>query len=518
MNLNDMLRSAYANAGPTGDAHAGQQAKEVKLPLFERVTRQADGSFLSIDTSKQSHSSDTAPHTAAERIAASAQTARDASQQLYRGSTLNATIARALNSSGGTAFARGGLASDTAPQRAQQARPQQRSQASSAVATPSSLAAKEPAFIKTTQKKPTVALPAATSRDVKNAATALTSHGLVKVPELPREADGRESVYRRVAKFLLLIGENEAAKIMPHLTESQIEKIIPEIASIRHVDKDEAEDILAEFQSLMQRSREDGGVDTARAILEKAFGSERAEQLLTRAVPFKGGKPFDYLYEADSERVLQLLQDESGAVRALVLSYLNPKVSASVIQQLADDEKKDVIMRLAKLKEVHPDVVRRVDEAMREKMQNVAADRSDRVDGREALAQILKRMSPAAEEEILGTLSGSDPELGADLRARLFTENDIINADDRFIADTLRAMSDLDIAFLIAGKSDDFRRKLLRNLSQNRTAMVLEEEVVRKPMRRSDCERATSLFFTTLRRAWEDGSLIIKGRDDEIYV
>ena len=51
------------------------------------------------------------------------------------------------------------------------------------------------------------------------AAKALTSGGLIKVPEQPREKDGKESIYRRVAKFLMLIGVDEAAKILPHLTE-----------------------------------------------------------------------------------------------------------------------------------------------------------------------------------------------------------------------------------------------------------------------------------------------------------
>ena len=72
------------------------------------------------------------------------------------------------------------------------------------------------------------------------AVKALTQGGLLKVPVQPPAADGKESVYRRVAKFLLLIGENEAAKIMPHLTEEQIEKIVPELASIRRVEPEEA--------------------------------------------------------------------------------------------------------------------------------------------------------------------------------------------------------------------------------------------------------------------------------------
>src|SRR5574344_371840 len=354
--------------------------------------------------------------------------------------------------------------------------------------------------------------------DVKAAAKALTSGGLLKVPEESAEPGQKESVYRRVAKFLLLIGVDEAAKVMPHLTEEQTEKIIPEIASIRSVSPDEASTILAEFQALVQRSREDGGVDTARTILEKAFGAEKAADMLNKSVPFSEGKPFEYLAEADSEKVGQLLKDESGAVRALVLSYLKPKVSAAVISALSEDEQRDVILRLAKLKNINPEVVRRVDQAMHEKMNNVVTEKSDRIDGRSALAQILKKMSPDAEANVLGTLSESDPDLGKDLRERLFTIDDVVDANDRFIQNTLRDMQDADIAMLIAGKADVFRNKILTNVSKTRGDSILEEESLRKPMRRSDCEKVTSQFFSVLRRAWEEGKLVIKGRDDDVYV
>ena len=364
------------------------------------------------------------------------------------------------------------------------------------------------------------------------AAKALSQGGLLKVhgspsdPTIrdanshvpPREADGRESVYRRVAKFLLLIGENEAAKIMPHLTEEQIEKIVPELASIRRVEPEEAETILAEFQSLVQKSREDGGVETARAMLEKAFGAEKADAMLQKSVPFAEGKPFEYLAEASAEKIGLLLKDEGGAVRALVLSHLPPKVSAAVITSLSDGEKKDVVLRLAKLKTISPDVVKRVDSAMREKLNALVVEKSDSIDGRNALAQILKQMSPENEDAILAKLSDQDPDLGADLRERLFTADDILNADDKYLQNLLRTMSDTDLAFLIAGKDDAFRKKILHNVSQNRAGIILEEEQAKKPMLRADCEKITSQFFSTLRRAWEDGTLIIKGRDDEMYV
>ena len=328
----------------------------------------------------------------------------------------------------------------------------------------------------------------------------------------------KDSIYRRVAKFLLLIGIDEAAKIIPHLTPEQTEKIIPEIASIRSVDPDEANVILAEFENLVQRSREDGGVSTAKTILVKAFGEERANEMLQKTVPFPNGKPFDYMQEMEGERVFFLLKEESSAVQALVLSHLKPKVAADVINQMELSAKTEVVRRLATLKKIDPEVLRRIDQAMQEKVKNSNTSKSDSIDGRGALADILKKMSPECEKNILSMLSDTDPELGVDLRQRLFTVDDVINCDDRVIQEKLHQMSEIEIAYLIAGKSQDFRDKIFKNISKGRGDIVLEEENLHKPMLKKDCDAITTEFFSFLRRKWEKGELRIIGRDDEQYV
>ena len=140
----------------------------------------------------------------------------------------------------------------------------------------------------------------------------LKTGGLIKVTQ--DQTEQKDSIFRRVAKFLLIIGEDEAAKILPHLSEEQIEKIIPEIASIRSVDKDEADSILAEFNSLLQNARQAGGVETAREMLTKVYGKEKANQMLEKTVPFSGARPFDYLSDSDSERIYILLKDEKEKI------------------------------------------------------------------------------------------------------------------------------------------------------------------------------------------------------------
>lgn len=331
-------------------------------------------------------------------------------------------------------------------------------------------------------------------------------------------SSGADSVYRRVAKFLLLIGVNEAAKILPHLTADQTEKIIPELASIRSVDPDEASVIFAEFQSLLERSRQSGGVQTARTILEKAFGADKAQAMLEKAVSYPDGTPFDYLQEISAERLSQLLKDESAPVQALVLSRLKPALAAAFIKSLDRERQKDIIGRMAKLSSISSEVVRRVDRAMREKSQTLSTETGTALDGRGVLAEILKKMDPESEKSILSVLDENDAELGADVRKRLFTLDDIIRADDRFIQETLRAMSDGDLALLIAGKPEEFREKILTNVSKGRGDSVLEEEQLKKPIRKRDADEVTDAFFGTLRRAWEQGKLVIKGRDDDVYV
>lgn len=356
----------------------------------------------------------------------------------------------------------------------------------------------------------------ATSDDVKNAAKNLTSGGLVKIPASSTEKD---SIYRRVAKFLVIVGIDEAAKILPHLTEEQTEKIIPEIASIQKITPEESASILEEFESLVEKAREEGGLETARNILTKAYGSEKAEDMLKKSVKYPDGKPFDYLSDANAERIKVLIDVESDAVKSLVLSQIEPKKAAKVINLMDVDDKKKIVLRLAKMKPVAPEVLAEIDRSLHEKLLTQNTENSQNMDGRGVLAQILKRMNPSAENSIINTLSEQDPELGEDLRKRLFTEEDVIGSDDRFIQNYLHDMEDRDIAVLIYGKNDAFREKILSNVSKNRRRVILDEESMIHHLTKSDSEKMTSSFYSILRRAWENGDLRVSGRDEgEVYV
>ena len=350
------------------------------------------------------------------------------------------------------------------------------------------------------------------------ASDALVSGGLLKVPVSKKEADGRDSVYRRVAKFLLIIGVDEAAKILPHLTEEQTEKIIPEIASIRSVSPEETRQILEEFETLLKNAREGGGIDTAREILRKAYGEKKAKELIDKSVPFPLEKPFEYLNDIDNERINLLLKEESVQVKALILSHLNPKKAASVINLMDSKEKSEVAFRLLKLEPVSPEVIKNLDEVLHKKVLLQNSQRTNSLDGKKILAEILKKMSFSTENSILSKISTEEPSLANDLRERLFTVDDVLNSDDRFVQETLMMYSNYEIACLVYKREEKFTKKIFQCISQGRVSQVQEELNINQTFLKSECDKIYSKFLNTLRNAFEEGKLFIKNRTDDVYI
>lgn len=350
------------------------------------------------------------------------------------------------------------------------------------------------------------------------ASDALVSGGLLKVPVSKKEADGRDSVYRRVAKFLLIIGVDEAAKILPHLTEEQTEKIIPEIASIRSVSPEETRQILEEFETLLKNAREGGGIDTAREILKKAYGEKKAKELIDKSVPFPLEKPFEYLNDIDNERINLLLKEESVQVKALILSHLNPKKAASVINLMDSKEKSEVAFRLLKLEPVSPEVIKNLDEILHKKVLLQNSQRTNSLDGKKILAEILKKMSFSTENSILSKISTEEPSLANDLRERLFTVDDVVSSDDRFVQETLMMYSNYEIACLVYKREEKFTKKIFQCISQGRVSQVQEELNINQTFLKSECDKIYSKFLNTLRNAFEEGKLFIKNRTDDVYI
>jgi flagellar motor switch protein FliG len=340
------------------------------------------------------------------------------------------------------------------------------------------------------------------------------------IPAASDTAEG-DSKIRRTAKFLILIGGEKAAQILSQLDNEQMEAISREIAAIRGITAGEGERILEEFRSLLASpyaytGASAGGLETCRRLLYAAFGPEKGEALLNKTVPGSRENLFAFLEDFFPEQLALLLKDETPAAAALILSRLPSKLSAAVLAHTPGERRLDIVRRIARQGQVSPEVLERVAGALKEKARHIGRSGTGTVelDGKNALTAILKHSDYSFGDQILRELEYADPDLGRDLKERLYTLADVIKADDRPLQEKLRTMPDRDIALLVKDREPGFTEKILANMSAQRRARSRAEGEILGAVPNGDCDRAAREFLAWFRLSREEGHILLLSDED----
>ncbi|MDR1866780.1 MAG: flagellar motor switch protein FliG [Treponema sp.] len=325
-----------------------------------------------------------------------------------------------------------------------------------------------------------------------------------------------ESKYRKIAKFLLLIGNKEASEILARLEPAQVEALTREIASIRGVNAPEAAAIIAEFAGVFSttsllKQGSYGGIETARRILHKTFGPEKGEIVLNKSVPASIANPFRFLEEYSSEQISQLLSAQSASLAAMVLAYLPPQKAAAAIKAMNETLKTEVVKRIAHRISVSPEILATVSEKLKEKAQQLERAVETEFDGTSILAAILKASESRFGAKILNDLAIDDPLTSWEIRGQLYMLDDVIRAEDRPIQEKLKTMTDRDIVILLKGKSERFITKILSNVSAGRRSQIRQEEEIIGAVSTYEVDMAATAFLDWFRINRENGTIILEG-------
>jgi len=334
----------------------------------------------------------------------------------------------------------------------------------------------------------------------------------------------KESRYARVAKFLILIGSEQAAGILAELDPEQVQEIAKEISRIKKINPQEKDEILTEFNSLFSSpgflvyGSSRGGIETARRILYAAKGPQKGEDILNKAVPESRENLFAFLEEFSTDQLVMLLKNESSQASALILSRLPPKLSAGVLGKLPPDNKAEILRRIAHQKEVAPEVLEQVTAALKEKVRHIAGGADDiEIDGIKTLAAILKHGDISFGDRLLNEIGEDDPEIGNSLKEKLYTLDDILNAVDRPIQDKLKTMAEREIAVLLKGRGKEFSEKILSCVSAGRRKIIREEFDLLGSVPKRDCDAAAGEFLSWFRLARERGDILLY-TDEDVFV
>lgn len=322
---------------------------------------------------------------------------------------------------------------------------------------------------------------------------------------------------KKAARLLLLLGKHEAARVMEKLKPDEVEDLARQIASINRVDALEAKNLLEEFKDRVgsiEARRVSGGIEAARLILTSAFGGEKAKEIIARAVPESQPKPFSFLYDLPFNQVAGLLRKENPTTLSLVMTFLDPKQASRLLESLPNDQRSAIVLRMARTQKVSVNVVSAVEENLKEKLKVIGRDESEDLDGRSALAAILRHMDIEDEKRLLECLRAEEPDLAEQVKEKLYTMDSILHLRERDLQDLLLEMKERDIALLLKGQCSDIKNCINNALTSRRRLLVSDESDLLGPVPKSDADAASKSFIDRLRAAEEQGLIIIH-RDEE---
>ena len=149
---------------------------------------------------------------------------------------------------------------------------------------------------------------------------------------------------QKAAAVIVSLGAEKASQVYQFMEPEDIEQLTLEVARLGMLDAAQTEEVLTEFYQncMTNKAVTEGGLEYARTVLEKAFGSQAATSLLEKVTKSLKNREFAFLDKADVKSLYSALQNERPQTMALVLSYVDPDKAAGVIEQLQRSEERRV--------------------------------------------------------------------------------------------------------------------------------------------------------------------------------
>jgi flagellar motor switch protein FliG len=346
--------------------------------------------------------------------------------------------------------------------------------------------------------------------------TGVSSADFLKI--IAKAEPGQKPTLREIAGFLMLSGQDQAAKILALLPDDLVEAISLEISRIKVLKPEESKKIIERFHiaTIEEQKRLRGGREFAQDLLERSVGRRKAAEILERNAVPAGVDQLEFLNELEANQLKVLLKDEPPRLIGIILSHLEPRLAAGLLKDLPDELKPQIVKTMGEKVKLSAEVLHNIAKAIKGKIRRIGTQQSEYLDGPQILAEIIRSMDASSERNLLEDLGLSAPDVEAQIKERLFTIDRVLHIRDADLQKILADMRDEEIALLMKGKDEEIRVRLLKNVSSQRSIAISEVYHYMGPLPRKDVDEATRDFIIRLRQLEERGEIVISREDDEM--
>lgn len=320
---------------------------------------------------------------------------------------------------------------------------------------------------------------------------------------------------QKAAILLFYLGEEVADKVLKRLKEEEVQRLVLEMAKVSRVSREVVAQVLREFlESYSEREFLVKDREHLEKILVKAFGAEKAKNLIEELLGEEEERPFSSLNKIDPFTLSNYLKNEHPQTIALILFHLDKNKAAQVLAEFPEELQVEVIKRISTLDRVSPEMIKELEEALKEGIKVKAFTSIKKDQGIKMAAEILNQLGTMANV-ILEKLRESDPDISDEIERAMFVFEDLLYVEDRGLQRLLREVSKEDLALALKMCSEELKEKIFRNMSERAREMLLEDMEAMGPVRVKDVEEAQRRITALARAMMEKGELILVGKGGE---
>ncbi|PIE59716.1 MAG: flagellar motor switch protein FliG [Desulfobulbus propionicus] len=324
----------------------------------------------------------------------------------------------------------------------------------------------------------------------------------------------------RAATLLMCLGEEAASEIMKELSDEEIFRVSRYMVTVEHIPENVQQRVLEDFELALetQAGLVVHGQDFAKKTIAKTGDEARVALLMRQLITGTEGKPLETISKMQPQMVAGLLEPEHPQTVALVLSTQTPEHASAIIAHLPENNRSDVIYRIANLDPVSPKVINQIEEVLNKEIGVVISDQDQRqVGGIQKVVDILDNMTDNLDSDILETLEETDPDMVESIRKLMFTFEDLANMDGRSMQMILREVNNDSLTMALKTASDEIKELIFSNMSARAADMIKDDLEALGPVRLSEVEAMQQSIVKIAMKLEEEGKLILgRGGGDEL--
>lgn len=322
----------------------------------------------------------------------------------------------------------------------------------------------------------------------------------------------------KIAILLIQLGEETTAEIFSHLDVDSITEISKFIAASSSIDKSLATAVLEEFHVIFQSGQyiTTGGMEYARELLYKTLGPDEAKKILDKLTKsMQTTQNFAYLSKIKPQQLSDFIMHEHPQTIALILAHMEATEAADTLQYFSDELRSEVAMRMAKLGDISPSVIKRVSAVLESKLESLASYKVE-VGGPRAVADIFNRLGSKSSKATLANIEQVDEELSTLIKEMMFTFEDMVSLDKSAISETLKAVDKAELMLALKSAPNELKEKFFSAMSERARAAFEEEMQFLGAVKMKDVEIAQRKIVEIVNSLAESGAIQMGSSDEMI--